>query len=196
MTKNLWELKLQIDLPILWLQQLPKSNSEPQRCQLILQDHQHLFQRKKHILFPKRTFDLFLKTDTESECKQAEEKNCHFDWYIVKYALKKTTTQVLEQMRKTAPKTRAKGSVRNISERFTKETPKIIKKSKNASDKKAEGSKDTLCLYCLDAYTRSTSREMWFQCIECKLQAHEKCTNGSPRFICSIFQSDGSEYFV
>jgi len=133
----------------------------------------------------------------QSECKQAEENNCQFDWYIVKYALKITTTQVLEQMRKTGPKTRGTRGVRDISsERFTKETPKNIKKSKNASNTKWEGSKDTLCLYCLDAYSRSTSREMWIQCTKSKLRVHEKCTDGSPSFICSYRQSDGSEYSV
>jgi hypothetical protein len=32
----------------------------------ILRDHQYLLQRKKHVLFPQRTFDLFLNPDTES----------------------------------------------------------------------------------------------------------------------------------
>jgi len=58
-------------------------------------------------------------------------------------------------------KKRGKRRVCNIcSERFTKEAPKNIKKSKNASDIKREGSKDTLCLYCLDAYSRSASRNV------------------------------------
>jgi hypothetical protein len=52
--------------------------------------------------------------------------------------------------------------VPNISsERFTKETPKNTKKSKNASDRKEEGSKDTIYLPSLGAYSRSASREMW-----------------------------------
>jgi hypothetical protein len=51
----------------------------------------------------------------------------------IKNSLKKTTMHILEQMRKTGPKKRGKRSVCNISsERFTKGTPKIIKKSKNA----------------------------------------------------------------
>jgi len=82
------------------------------------------------------------------------------------------------------------------SERFTKEAPKNIKKSKNASYINREGSKDPLCLDCLDAYSRSVSREMWIQCTECKLWAHEKCPDCSPTFICSNCQSDGSEYCV
>ena len=85
----------------------------------------------------------------------------------------------------------------NISnERFTKEGPKNIMKSENASDIKGEGAKGTLCLYCLDAYCRSVSREMWIQCTTCKLRAQEKCTDGSPSFICSNCQSDRSECFV
>jgi len=100
-------------------------------------------------------------------------------------------------MRKTGPKKRRKRSVCNISsERYTKEILKNIKKSKNVSDTKEEVSKDTLWLYCLNAYSRSTCSEMWIQCIEYKLWAYEKYTDGSPTFICSNFQSDGSEYFV
>jgi len=64
-------------------------------------------------------------------------------------------------MRKTGHKKRGKRRVCNISsERFTKEAPKNIKKSKSASDIRREGSKDTLCLYCLDAYSINASREM------------------------------------
>ena len=65
--------------------------------------------------------------------------------------------------------------MRNISsESVTKETPKNTKQSKNASDTKEEGSRDTLYLLSLDAYSRSASREMWIQCIQCKLWAHEQ----------------------
>jgi len=50
---------------------------------------------------------------------------------------KKTTAQVLEQMRNPGPKKRGKRSVCKISTQiFTKETPKNFKKSKNASDTK------------------------------------------------------------
>jgi hypothetical protein len=90
-----------------------------------------------------------------------------------------------------------KRSVPKISsERFTKETPKNTKKSKNASDRKEEDSKGTICLPSLSAYSRSASREMWIQCIECKLWAHEQYTDGSSVFIYSNCQTDGSEYFV
>jgi hypothetical protein len=67
----------------------------------------------------------------------------------------------LEQLRKTGLKNRGKKPVCNFcSERYTKETPINIKKWKNAGDTKEEVSKDTLCLYCLDAYSRNASREM------------------------------------
>jgi hypothetical protein len=82
------------------------------------------------------------------------------------------------------------------SERFTKGTPKIIKKSKNAWDTKEEGLKVSSCLYCLNTYSRSASGETWIHCIECKLWAREQCTDGSPIFICLNFRSDGLEYFV
>jgi hypothetical protein len=48
---------------LLWLQQLPTVTVNSQRRRLIL--HLHLLQEKKHILLPQRTFDLFLKMDTE-----------------------------------------------------------------------------------------------------------------------------------
>jgi hypothetical protein len=51
----------------------------PQRRRLILHDHQHILQRKKHVVLPQRTFDLFLKPDPETESKQEEENDCHFD---------------------------------------------------------------------------------------------------------------------
>jgi len=58
----------------------------------------------------------------------------------------KNTMHILEQMRKTGPRKRGNRSVYNISsEIFTKQTPKNINESKNASDTKEGGSKDTLC---------------------------------------------------
>jgi hypothetical protein len=64
-------------------------------------------------------------------------------------------------LRKTGPKKRGKKRVCNFSnERYTKETPINIKKWNNAGDTKEEFHKDTLCLYCLDAYSRNASREM------------------------------------
>lgn len=78
MTKNLWGLKLQIDLRRLWLQQLSKGTVKPQRCRLILQDHQHLLQRKKHPSSPQDIRPLPKDGHRKSECKQAEE-NCQFD---------------------------------------------------------------------------------------------------------------------
>jgi hypothetical protein len=75
--------------------------------------------------------------------------------------LKRTTVHILEQMRKTGPKKRGKRSVCKISsERYTKKM-KNIKKLKNANNTKEEVCKDTLCMYCLDAYSRSASSEMW-----------------------------------
>jgi len=82
------------------------------------------------------------------------------------------------------------------SERGTEETSKNTNKSKNANDTKEEGSKDTMCLPSLHTYSRSASRQMWIQCIECKSWEHEQYTDGSPTFICSNYQTSGSEYLV
>ena len=84
--------------------------------------------------------------------------------------LSKTTIHFLEQMTKTGPKKRGKRRVWTISsERFTKEMAKSMNKSNNTSDTKQECSKDTLCMYCCDAYSRSASRGMWIQRVACKL---------------------------
>jgi len=58
---------LLIDLALLWLQQFQTVTMNPQRRRLILQDHQNLLQRKKHILLSQRTFDLFLKPEPERD---------------------------------------------------------------------------------------------------------------------------------
>jgi len=65
---------LRIDLALLWLQQLPTVTIKFQRRQLILQDHQNLLQRMKHMLFPQRTFVLFLKPDPERVRMQTRKK--------------------------------------------------------------------------------------------------------------------------
>jgi len=70
------------------------------------------------------------------------------------------------------------------SERLTKEAPKNIKISKNASDVKRDGSNDTLCLY---AYSRSATREMWIQCTE--------CNDGSP-ILCLKMNAVGCTLFL
>ena len=74
---NLGRLTLRIDLPPMWL---PTVTVIPQRCRLILQDHQHLLQRKKHILLPQRTFDLFLNPNPERvRMLTRRREHCHFD---------------------------------------------------------------------------------------------------------------------
>jgi hypothetical protein len=88
--KEFMGLRLQIDLPLLWLHRLPTVTVNPQRRRLILQDQQHALQKKKQVLLPHRTFDLFLKPDPErSECKQEDANNCHFDSYPVKKCFEK-----------------------------------------------------------------------------------------------------------
>ena len=190
---NLWGLMLQIDLPLLWLQQLPTVTVNPHRRRLILQDHQHLHPSSPEDIRPPKAGP----RKSQNVKKKKKKKLLPF-WLILRQkCFKKTTTHILEQNRKTGPNKRGKRSVCNASsKRFTRETPKNVKKSKNASDTKEEVSKGTLCLYFLNAYSRSASREMWIQCVECKLWWQEKCTDGNPTFICSDFRSDGSEYFV
>ena len=83
-------------------------------------------------------------------------------------------------MREAGLKKRGKISVRNISrDRFKKEKKKF-KTLKNVSDNDEEDLNDTFWLYCLGAYSRSASREMWIKCIACKLLAQEKYTDRSP----------------
>jgi len=58
-------LTLQIDLLLPWLKQLPTVTVNAKRRRLILQDHQYLLQKKKHILLPQTTFDFLLKPGPE-----------------------------------------------------------------------------------------------------------------------------------
>jgi len=109
----------------------------------------------------------------------------------------KNTTHVLEQMRKTGSKERGNRSVYNISsEIFTKQTPKKhqqIEKCKRHKRRWLQGYFMSELSWRM--YSRSASRKMWIQCIQCQLWAHEKCTDSSPTLICSNYQSDGSQHF-
>jgi uncharacterized cysteine cluster protein YcgN (CxxCxxCC family) len=79
-------------------------------------------------------------------------------------------------MRKAGSKKRGKISVRNIyRDRFKKK--KKFKTLKNVSDSDEEDLNDTFWLYCLGAYSRSASREMWIKCMACKLLAAAAYTN-------------------
>lgn len=90
-------------------------------------------------------------------------------------------------MRKTERKKRGKRRVCNVSSDSQKKRRKNIKKSKNASNIKRDGSKDALCLYCLDAYSGSASGEMWIQCTE--------CNDGSP-ILCLKMNALGCMLFL
>lgn len=56
-------------------------------------------------------------------------------------------------------------------------------------DSSEDNSEDTWCLYCSEPYSRSKSREKWFQCMECKHWAHMECaglTLNVKTYICEL----------
>lgn len=56
------------------------------------------------------------------------------------------------------------------------------------SDSSSE--EDVFCLVCVEAYSKSRSREKWIQCMDCKGWAHEECTDGNKLYICHNCMSD------
>lgn len=67
------------------------------------------------------------------------------------------------------------------------------KKKKFADDEEDEKEVEDYCLVCLSPYSASKSREVWIQCQDCKLWAHEACTPGLPNYVCQNCDSEYSD---
>lgn len=63
------------------------------------------------------------------------------------------------------------------------------RRNKKAKDDESE-EEESFCLVCLNAFSKSRSREVWVQCYECKLWSHEACTPGFPTYLCHNCDSD------
>jgi hypothetical protein len=86
---------LQIDLSLLWLQQLPTVTMKFQRRQLILQDHQNILQRMKHPSSPEDICPLpKAGPRTSQNVNKKKRTTAILTDTSVKNALKKTTVHV------------------------------------------------------------------------------------------------------
>lgn len=91
-------------------------------------------------------------------------------------------------------KNRTKNGSKNASARPSKgkaPAPKKLKPKRNhSSDVEGDSEDDASwpCLICGETFSRS--REKWVQCQECKLWAHEDCTDGGAYFVCPNCDSD------
>lgn len=64
------------------------------------------------------------------------------------------------------------------------------KPTNNQDDDDDSEEEESFCLVCLNAFSKSKSREVWVQCYECKLWSHEACTPGFPTYLCHNCDSD------
>ncbi|XP_071945228.1 uncharacterized protein [Antedon mediterranea] len=86
----------------------------------------------------------------------------------------------------------------------------LFKKNKKDVSSKVKGSKkqpvkaiinesssdednDDFCLVCMEPYSNSRSKEVWVQCLDCKMWAHEDCTTGLAVYVCHNCESSGSD---
>lgn len=96
---------------------------------------------------------------------------------------KKVTKRVLSED-KEKKKTNSKKNLKG------KEAKKMRKKEVYCEDEEED---EVFCLVCVSPYSASKSREIWIQCQECKLWAHEACTPGLPYYICQNCDSECSD---
>jgi hypothetical protein len=78
----------------------------------------------------------------------------------------------------TRGKPHQKGSTRRLFNKAARDSKKeqIVRKiQKLCSD---ENAWETFCLVCMDRYSKSLAGELWVQCTQCQMWAHEKCTSG------------------
>jgi hypothetical protein len=66
----------------------------------------------------------------------------------------------------------------NNPERDSKKKRKIARKIQ--TDCVDEHCGETFCLVSMDTHGNSVEGEIWVQCIQCQMWAHEKCTSGFP----------------
>ncbi|GBP09108.1 Jerky protein homolog-like [Eumeta japonica] len=100
----------------------------------------------------------------------------------------------LEEKKKEQDAKKKKVSKRVLSEKKgKKKVTKGNKKKKFVDDEEDEKEDEHYCLVCLSPYSASKSREVWIQCQDCKLWAHEACTPGLPNYICQNCDSEYSD---
>jgi hypothetical protein len=116
---------------------------------------------------------------------------------ILTDTLVKSTLQDKQKLTQaTKGKTHQKGTKRclfNKAVRDSKEKEIVRKIQKDCSD---ENAWETFCLVCMDRYSKSLAGEIWVQCTQSQMWAHEKCTSGVScgyTCICPNCKSDVSD---
>lgn len=101
----------------------------------------------------------------------------------------------LEEKKKEQDAKKKKVSKRVLSEKNEKKrvTKGNKKRRKSVDSQESEIENEYFCLVCLSPYSASRSREVWVQCQDCKLWAHEECTPGLPNYICQNCDSEYSD---
>ena len=78
----------------------------------------------------------------------------------------------------TKGKTHQKGCKRRLLNKAARDSKKKQIVRKIQMDCSDENSGETFCLVCMDRYSKSVAGEIWVQCTQCQMWAHEKCTAG------------------
>lgn len=86
--------------------------------------------------------------------------------------------KALEDERNTAAKRKSVKKIPKTKKKSEDESKPKRKTKKKKEDTKYEDDDDTICLYCLESFKDSRSREKWIQCRKCLMWAHEECAGG------------------
>jgi hypothetical protein len=94
----------------------------------------------------------------------------------------------------TKGKIHQKGSKRCLFNKAARDSKKKLIVRKIQKDCADENAWETFCLVCMDRYSKSSEGELWVQCNQCQMWAHEKCNSCvSWGYICPNCKSDVSD---
>ncbi|CAK1581494.1 unnamed protein product [Parnassius mnemosyne] len=87
-------------------------------------------------------------------------------------------------------RTKAKQVKKILDVAKTKSNAINRKKTNTQRESSPSEEEECYCLVCMSAYSESRPREKWIQCTECKMWAHEECTEGSISYVCHNCDSE------
>jgi len=82
-------------------------------------------------------------------------------------------------------------SARNASSKEKTKKKKPVKKPKKVDSSSSE-EEETFCFVCTEPFSNSRSKEVWIQCTECRMWAHQLCTSVEKNtfYVCDNCESD------